>query len=84
MISIWIILGIITVILLIIFWNKKGATWGGFTIGTIVGFIATIVYLFKGNEFIWAFIGKGAVLGTITGFFAELLGKISDSIKKKV
>jgi len=83
MINIWTILGVITIILLIIFWNKKGAVWGGLTIGVIVGFIVVIFYLLKGNGFNWAFIGKGAVLGTIAGFFSELLGKISNSIKKR-
>jgi len=81
--NIWTIFGIITITLLMLFWNKKSAVWGGLTIGAIIGLIIAIVYLFKDNSFDWAFIKKGAILGTIAGFFAKLLGKISDFIKKK-
>ena len=70
------ILGIITLILLIIYWGKRNAVWGGFTIGIIV---SLVVILFSGFD--WYFIGKGAVLGTIIGFGAELLGKVSDKMK---
>lgn len=82
-INIWIILGVITIFLLIVFWQKRGAVWGGLTIGAIISFIVAIVYLFKGNGFNWSIIGKGAVLGTMAGFIAELLGMISDFIRKK-
>ncbi len=78
----WPILGVLTIILLIIFWRKKNAVWGGFTLGIIIGLIIAILYLFKGKGFDLFIIGKGAILGTMIGFVAELLGKISDSIKK--
>ncbi|MCK4454126.1 hypothetical protein KAU51_02150 [Candidatus Parcubacteria bacterium] len=80
---IWTILGIITIVLLIIFWRKRNAVWGGLTIGIIIGFIFTVFYLFQGSGFDWFVIGKGAILGTILGFMAELLWKASDFIKKK-
>jgi len=83
MINIWTILGVITVALLIVFWNKRGAVWGGLTIGAVIGLIISVIYLFRGDGFSWAFIGKGVVLGTMAGLFAELLGKMSDSAKKK-
>ena len=79
----WTILGIITAVSLIIFWRKRSAVWGGLTIGAIIGLIVTTIYLFKGSGFNWVIIGKGAVLGTMAGFIAELLGKISDLIKKR-
>ena len=79
----WIILGIITVVLLIIFWGKRNAVWGGLTIGIIIGLIVAIFYLFKGSGLNWPIIGKGAVLGTMAGFVAELLGILSDFIRKK-
>lgn len=82
-INIWTILGVITIVLLIIFWRKRSAVWGGLTIGAIISFIVAIVYLFKGNGFNWSIVGKGAVLGTMAGFIAELLGMISDFIRKK-
>lgn len=82
-INIWTILGVITIVLLIIFRRKRNAVWGGLTIGAVIGVIIAIIYLFKGSGFNWSIVGKGAVLGTIAGFIAELLGIISDFIKKK-
>ncbi|TSC93964.1 MAG: Uncharacterized protein CEN91_50 [Candidatus Berkelbacteria bacterium Licking1014_85] len=82
-INIWTILGVITIALLIIFWRKRNAVWGGLTISVIISLVIAIVYLFKGNGFNWSIIGKGTVLGTIAGFVAELLGMISDFIRKK-
>lgn len=82
-INIWAILGVATIILLIIFWRKRSAVWGGLTIGAIISFIVAIVYLVKGNGFNWSIVGKGAVLGTMAGFIAELLGMLSDYAKKK-
>ena len=79
----WTVLGIITAVSFIIFWRKRSAVWGGLTIGAIIGLIVTTIYLFKGSGFNWVIIGKGAVLGTMAGFIAELLGKISDLIKKR-
>jgi hypothetical protein len=74
----WIIIGIATLILLAIYWGRKNAVWGGFTIGIIIGLI---MMLFSGfNLYV---IGKGAALGTLIGFAAELLGKVSDFIKRK-
>lgn len=72
--SIWIILGIVTVILLMFFWRTRNAVWGGFTIGIIIGLI---VALFSGFD--WYMVVKGAISGTIVGFGAELLGKFSDN-----
>ena len=82
-INTWTILGTIAIILLVIFWRKRNAVWGGLTIGTAIGFIVAIVYLFKGSGFSWSIIGKGAVSGTMAGFVAELLGMIGDFIRKK-
>lgn len=73
----------ITVVLLIIFWGRRNAVWGGLTIGAVIGVIIAIIYLFKGSGFNWSIIGKGAVFGVMAGFAAELLGMISDFIKKK-
>jgi len=81
--NIWIFLGIIALILLIIYWWSRNAVWGGLTIGIILGLIIAILYLFRGHGFNWAIVGKGATLGTLVGFGAELLGKISDFIKKR-
>ena len=76
--NIWTILGVASVVLLFVYWGRRNAVWGGFTIGIIVGLM---VALFAG--FNWWIIAKGAISGTIVGFGAELLGKISDSIKNR-
>lgn len=80
---IWIILGAIAVILLLVFWRKRNAVWGGLTLGVIIGIIIAGFFLLKGSGFDWYIIGKGAVSGALLGFGAEMLGKISDFIKKK-
>lgn len=81
--DIWKILGIITPVLLIIYWGRRNAVWGGFTIGIILGFLVALFFIFRGSGFDWFIIGKGATLGTIWGFVAELLGMVSDRIKKR-
>ena len=80
--NIWVILGIIAVVLLIAFRQKQNAVWGGLTIGIIVGFIIALVFVFRGSGFDWLIIGKSAIIGTLLGFMAELLGKLSDLIKR--
>jgi len=82
-ISIWIIFGIIALILLVIFWGRRNAVWGGLTIGIILGFVVTLFFVFKDSGFNWYIIGKGAILGTMSGFIAELLGKLFDFLKRR-
>jgi len=76
--GIWEILGIITLILLVVFWQKRNAVWGGFTLGIVVGLVIALF-----SNFDWHIIGKSTVSGTIVGFGAELLGKIYDKIKNR-
>jgi len=77
--NIWIILGIVSIILLVLYFRRgRNALWGGFTAGVIIGFIIT---LFSG--FNWYVVGKGAISGTMIGFAAELLGILSDYLKKR-
>jgi hypothetical protein len=84
MTSVWLILGVISIILLIKYWGKFGpnAIWGGFTIGIIIGFIVAIILLFSGAGFVWHVMGRWAIVGTLLGFGAEMIGKISDYFKK--
>jgi len=79
--NIWIIFGVVAAILLIVFWRSRNAVWGGLIIGTIIGFMIAL-FDFKENGFVWYIVGKGAILGTILGFIADLLGRMSDFIKK--
>jgi uncharacterized membrane protein len=79
MTTLWTFLGIASIILLAIyFWRGRNAVWGGFTAGIIIGFI---IALFSG--FKWHIVGRGAILGTMIGFVAELLGTLSDFLKRK-
>ena len=71
---IWIILGIIALVLIIVFFKKRTAVWGGLTLGIIVGLIVALVFLFQGKGFAWIILLEGAILGTIAGGLAELLG----------
>ncbi len=65
--NIWIILGIVSTILLVVYFRRgRNAVWGGFTAGAIIGFI---VVLFSG--FNWYIVEKGVILGTMIGFTAE-------------
>jgi len=76
--TIWLIGGILSVILLAIYFRTRNAVWSGLTTGIIIGLV---VALFSDSD--WYIIGKGAVLGTIIGFGAELLGKISDKMRNR-
>ena len=82
MINIEIILGIIAAVLLIAYSRTRNAVWGGLMIGIIVGFIIAVVIAFMGSGFNWLIIGKSAIVGTLLGFAAELLGKVSDLIRR--
>ena len=79
----WIVLGIIGVISLLVFWRGPNSVWGGITFGAIGGLIVAVVSALAGNGFHWSTIGKGIVVGALVGVVAELLGKVSDRMKKK-
>lgn len=78
----WQILGILTVILLAVFWRNRNAVWGGLAGGVIIGLLTALFFAFRGDGFDWYILAKGAVVGTIVGFLAELLGKLSDKMRK--
>jgi hypothetical protein len=42
------------------------------TMGAVVGLIIAIVSAISGHGFPWLTIGKGAIVGTLAGFLAEL------------
>ena len=76
--SIWNILGLIAILALIIFFsNGKNAVWGGLTIGTIIGVIIGLYYLFTSKGFDWIILKKCAIIGTLVGLIAEIIGRIS-------
>ncbi|PIQ06000.1 MAG: hypothetical protein COW72_02370 [Candidatus Nealsonbacteria bacterium CG18_big_fil_WC_8_21_14_2_50_37_10] len=81
---IWTILTIISGILLILYFSGgRNSVWGGLTLGIIVGVIAALIFVFRGNGFDWHIIGKAAIIGTLAGFIADLLGRLSDYLRRK-
>ncbi|MDP3729687.1 MAG: hypothetical protein Q8R26_02985 [bacterium] len=79
----WIVFSIIAGILLFLYWHTKNAVWGGLTIGLIIGLLFLFYSFFNGSVLNWYVVGKGAIIGTLVGFGAELLGKFSDFLKNK-
>lgn len=82
-ISYWAVFGVIAIVLLLFYWRTRNAVWGGLTIGLIVGIAISFVSIFQGVNFDWHILGKSAVIGTVSGFVAELLGKLSGFLKRK-
>ncbi|MCB4792745.1 MAG: hypothetical protein LHV68_12795 [Elusimicrobia bacterium] len=75
----WKILTIIATISIILsLFRKQNAVWGGATIGLVLGIIIAMF-----NKFNWSITYKAVVIGIIIGFVADLLGLISDLLKKK-
>lgn len=81
MTTFWVILGAVSVVLLFLFWKHKNAVWGGLTAGIIIGLVLALIHISDG--FNWLLSIKGAILGTLIGSTAELLGMVSDKIKNK-
>lgn len=79
-VGLWTGLGIISIVLLVIYFRGKNAVWGAMTIAVIFGLIASI---FRESGFEKLFIAKCAIVGTLIGFSAELLGNVSDKLKER-
>ena len=75
----WKILTIIASISLIAsFFRKQNAIWGGATIGLIIGIIIAVF-----QKFNWSITYKAVIIGILIGIIADLLGLLSDYLKKK-
>ena len=81
--NLWKILGIIVVILLLVYFKKRGSVWGGLTMGIIIGLLIAVFFVIKGSGFDWRLVAKIGIVGTLVGFAADLLGKLGDHFKKK-
>ncbi len=79
----WTTLLVIAIISLIFFRGSRNSVWGGLTIGVFIGFILALISYFRGNGFQWSIIGKSMIVATLIGVIAELLGKLSNRIKRK-
>ena len=77
----WYILGGIVSVLLLFFFRGRNAVWGGFTAGLVLGLGLAIFFVFRGEGFEWSIVGKSAIIGTLVGFAAELLGKLGGRLK---
>jgi hypothetical protein len=67
-------LSVVAVVSLAIFFSQgRNAVWGGATAGLIVAFVIAL----SKDGFDWSIILKGAVIGTLIGVGAELLGRLS-------
>jgi hypothetical protein len=60
------------------FFRGRNAVWGGATLGAIIGIVVAIAR----PEFDWPTVGHGAVIGAFFGLIAEILGAISDRMKR--
>ena len=76
--TIWIILGAASLILLAFYWNTRNAVWGGLIAGIIIG----VLWKFIGGTD-WYIVFKATTVATLLGFGAELLGMLSDYLKRK-
>ncbi len=76
--TIWIILGLASLVLLAVHWGGRNAVWGGLTGGVIIGLVVTF---FSGFD--WYLVMKWAISGTLVGFGAEMLGGLPDLIRAK-
>jgi len=73
------ILIVISVILLVLFFfGRRNAVWGGATFGLVVGIIVGLIMRDFLNVLKWGF-----VIGTLAGFGAELLGMFGDFLKRR-
>jgi hypothetical protein len=78
----WIISGVISIALLIVYSHSRNAIWGGLTLGLVIGFIIVLSGILRGTEATWIIIGKSGIAGTLIGFGAELLGIAGSRIFK--
>ena len=76
----WTTLTIIASLAMILsFFRKQNAIWGGATIGLVIGIILAII-----KKFNWSITYKAIVIGILVGIVADLLGLFGDFIKKKL
>ena len=78
---IWIILGIIASVAALKYWKNRNAVWGGFTLGILIGLV--IAFFRWEGEFDWDLVIKTSIIGALVGLGAELLGRLSDRLKRR-
>jgi hypothetical protein len=70
----WSALAAAALVSLLVFWRGPNAVWAGVVLGSTgaCGFA-----LFTPKHLSWALVGKGMVVGVLTGAAAELLGRLA-------
>lgn len=79
----WYVLGILTVILLFLYFEGPNALWGGFTVGVVIGIILSLISVFQGDGFNWSTLGKAIIISVLAGFIFEIIGQFANKLKKK-
>lgn len=72
------IVAILALVALIIYWRGPNAVWGGATLGVLIGG-SMMIFSKNGGWYNveWAF-----AIGVAAGLAADLLGKLSDKMRK--
>jgi hypothetical protein len=76
MITVWNILGIITILCLIVFYSGKNAVWLTFTIGFIAALMIGAALMLIGKGFNAPLVKKITIVATLIGVAIELVGKL--------
>jgi tetratricopeptide (TPR) repeat protein len=71
---IWTLLGVITIIPLIMYWDGgPNSVWGGLTLGAIIGAIVAFILYLSSGEFDLLIPLKGGIVGTLAGWGLEVI-----------
>lgn len=73
----WWGLSALAVVAVFLFWRGPNAVGGALAIGLVAGVIAALVYLFRGNGFQWAIVGKWVVVCILVGTVVEIGSRLS-------
>jgi hypothetical protein len=63
--------------LVLTFFQGRNSTWGGFTIGLLVGVVIAIVSALLGYGFHWSTVGKTGVIAVIIGLVMDGLALVA-------
>jgi len=79
MTTIWLILGVASIVILLKYFRTRNAVWGGLTAGVLIGLVWSF---FREEGFTIIFVAKSAIVGILVGFVFELLGNLGNRLKQ--